>query len=905
MILIRKLKIKSERLIRSESGYYLRLLLSASNNFRLTVQGAFKPSLSVIEIFVTNSEELLDATLVKGKLVAQDSISAILAGNYGLVQPFYLAEEQRDIELKFRQSRPERGDEHLFPHSACTAFLLALFKSAQDWKDPPRAKTSMLNLRKELLRSVDHKDYNTHLPPSAYITEQMHKVTMKVQGTVDNPAVERPNTYTEAMYPLVSKDNKHQSRILSTDAKIKGFLPVEKKLHGAVGPEWPFYIPTIKGKEKPISDTDLFNVIKGFQPPKKLELPMDTVRDMLYVLRTNTVLLSREEWDATGVARLIGNAYEENRPLTEQEFRMFQSLLNDRCRDIERHAGNVLTVMANLQLSQRDAVIKALKQPLKDLPQIEPLDFDILKVSALFGKKIFGAANDSKFASIARKRRAQQDARDEAAKNATRQAYTKKSYGKPFHPDNFTPRRSPRKSNPPSHYTVKKKQVVQDKVDTGKAVVVTEAAEVDTEVNMVKAQTGLKVVKEIEVGHLQAPPLTRSDHQKLALGTAPVGAALTACIHKWEQISTPTTILAIIRQGYLLPFIKGKFPPVTQNPQEYKIGQEEQVAVELLKLQEKEAIEEVLPPYGPGFYNLLFVVPKQPEGWRPVLNVRALNEYVTKVNFKMETSNTVQVALADAKWAVTLDLKDAFFHIPMHPKARPFLRFMSQNKVWQFKVPPFGLTVAPFLFTWVMRPVVKELRRQGIRVHIYLDDMIIFHTDEITLRHHRDTALTLLQELGFHINWGKSQLVPVSTIVYLGMEFTLKSSLVRPPMDKCLEIKELAQKFMDNAYMTARQWSILLGKLAFLATMVPQGRLHQRELQFHLRQHWDFNWDLQTTVQIPMTESVQQTLSWWTHIPNLRVGKPLSQPSPSRTIFTDASLEGWGGHMGSHMASGL
>ena len=108
--------------------------------------------------------------------------------------------------------------------------------------------------------------------------------------------------------------------------------------------------------------------------------------------------------------------------------------------------------MANLQLSQRDAVIKALKQPLKDLPQIEPLDFDILRVSALFGKKIFGAANDSKFASIARKRRAQQDARDEAAKNATRQAYTKKSYGKPFRPDNFTPRRSPRKSNPPSHY---------------------------------------------------------------------------------------------------------------------------------------------------------------------------------------------------------------------------------------------------------------------------------------------------------------------------------------------------------------------------------------------------------------------------------------------------------------------
>ena len=329
------------------------------------------------------------------------------------------------------------------------------------------------------------------------------------------------------------------------------------------------------------------------------------------------------------------------------------------------------------------------------------------------------------------------------------------------------------------------------------------------------------------------------------------------------------------------------------------------MAVELLKLQEKEAMEEVLLPYGPGFYNLLFVVPKQPEGWRPVLNVRALNEYVTKVNFKIETPSTVQVALADAKWAVTLGLKDAFFHIPMHPKARPFLRFMSQNKVWQFKVLPFGLTVAPFLFTWVMRPVVKELRRQGIRVHIYLDDMIIFHTDETTLRHHRDTALTLLQELGFHINWGKSQLVPVSTIVHLAMEFTLKSSLVRPPDGQMLRNQRADSEVYGQCLHDSQTVEHSTEQVGFSSINGSTREATSKGTSIPFASTLGLQLGSTDHSSNSMTESVQQTLSCWTHIPNLRVGKPLSQPSPSRTIFTDASLEGWGGHMGSLMASDL
>ena len=54
-------------------------------------------------------------------------------------------------------------------------------------------------------------------------------------------------------------------------------------------------------------------------------------------------------------------------------------------------------------------------------------------------------------------------------------------------------------------------------------------------------------------------------------------------------------------------------------------------------------------------------------------------------------------------WAVTLDIKDAYFHIPTHMKSRKFLRFLWRKKAFQFVVLPFGLSSAPRVFTLVFK----------------------------------------------------------------------------------------------------------------------------------------------------------------------------------------------------------
>ena len=61
----------------------------------------------------------------------------------------------------------------------------------------------------------------------------------------------------------------------------------------------------------------------------------------------------------------------------------------------------------------------------------------------------------------------------------------------------------------------------------------------------------------------------------------------------------------------------------------------------------------------------------------------------------METQRAIRKALTQGDWVISIDLKDAYFHIPVHPTARKYLRFTHLQEIYQFKALPFGLTSVP------------------------------------------------------------------------------------------------------------------------------------------------------------------------------------------------------------------
>jgi hypothetical protein len=90
-----------------------------------------------------------------------------------------------------------------------------------------------------------------------------------------------------------------------------------------------------------------------------------------------------------------------------------------------------------------------------------------------------------------------------------------------------------------------------------------------------------------------------------------------------------------------------------------------------------------------------------------------------------------------------------------------FLRFVWNNKVYQFLAVPFGLADAPQVFTRGFQTVISHLHTPSVQAHSYLDDSLLKEFDSEILSRHTYLFIRLLLDLGFLISWKKSQRLPV------------------------------------------------------------------------------------------------------------------------------------------------
>lgn len=103
-----------------------------------------------------------------------------------------------------------------------------------------------------------------------------------------------------------------------------------------------------------------------------------------------------------------------------------------------------------------------------------------------------------------------------------------------------------------------------------------------------------------------------------------------------------------------------------------------------------------------------------------------------------------------------LDLKDAYVVVPMQPDSRRFLTFKHNNAVYQYNSLAFGISVAPRVFTKLMRYTIKPLRQQGIRLVHYLGDICLLTKSDAEMEQVKETVINHLTKLGFLINWKRA-----------------------------------------------------------------------------------------------------------------------------------------------------
>ncbi len=276
-----------------------------------------------------------------------------------------------------------------------------------------------------------------------------------------------------------------------------------------------------------------------------------------------------------------------------------------------------------------------------------------------------------------------------------------------------------------------------------------------------------------------------------------------------------------------------------------------------------------------------------------------------KLPFKMLTHRRMIKCIQPQDWFAAIDLKDAYFHVSILPRHRPFLRFAFEGRAWQYRVLPFGLSLSPRVFTKVVEGALTPLREVGVRILNYLDDWLILAQSREQLGDHRDLVLRHLSQLGLRVNWEKSKLSPVQRISFLGVELDSVSMTARLTEERAQAVLNCLSSYRGRNVVPLKQFQRLLGHMASAAAVTPLRLLHMRPLPHWLHSRvprWAWR---RGTLRVGISKQCRRSLSPWTDLAFLRAGVPLEQVSRHTVVTTDASNTGWGATCNGQAASGL
>ena len=263
----------------------------------------------------------------------------------------------------------------------------------------------------------------------------------------------------------------------------------------------------------------------------------------------------------------------------------------------------------------------------------------------------------------------------------------------------------------------------------------------------------------------------------------------------------------------------------------------------------------------------------------------------------METVASVLLSVREGDFLASLDLKDAYFQIPIHGSSRKLLRFMSEGTVYQFKALCFGLSTAPQVFTRVFAAVSAWAHARGIRLLRYLDDWLVLSSlgeegqgvDQgapLALSHPRDCDKR--EEVG-------SRALAVCEVSRYDHRYRCRQGL--PVSSKSREVPYGSGEILFHANLPQLSfWQVILGHLASLERLVPHGRLRMRSLQWHLKSQWSPESD-PPSLPVALPEEARRDLSWWMVRDHLLVGVRFGTPAPDLHLYSDASSSGWGAHL--------
>ena len=292
----------------------------------------------------------------------------------------------------------------------------------------------------------------------------------------------------------------------------------------------------------------------------------------------------------------------------------------------------------------------------------------------------------------------------------------------------------------------------------------------------------------------------------------------------------------------------------------------------------------VIRPSNSPYSNPIVLVRKKDGSLRFCVDYRRLNSITRKDAYPMPNVDAMILSLGKPQFFTTLDIKDAYWCIPMEEDSIEKTAFPTPNGLYEWTVMPFGLANAPATFERFIERVMRDFL--GKFMHVYFDDLLIVSETWADHLQHIENALERLRQAGLRLKSTKCR-IAACEVEFLGHKITVEG--LTKDDAKVKAVREFPRP------QNLKQLRQFLGLTGYYRKFVRGFALIARPLNNLMKEGIEFEWtdECHRAFQRLIHEVCEEvTLKF----PDFKAAK--EDPTRALVIQTDASKEGLAGILG-------
>ena len=209
-----------------------------------------------------------------------------------------------------------------------------------------------------------------------------------------------------------------------------------------------------------------------------------------------------------------------------------------------------------------------------------------------------------------------------------------------------------------------------------------------------------------------------------------------------------------------------------------------------------------------------------------------------------------------------------------------------------FTVLPFGLSIAPYIFTKCLKPLEKYWRFNGVNIALFLDDGWLIDSDRDICAVLATNIWSDLRKSGFITNDKKSQWCPSQVLEWLGIIWNTIDGTISISERRVNSITKSVDKILfSDRLVSARELASLVGRIISGGTVFGNiSRLMTRYCSISVASAQDWN------SKFYLDQYCVRELHIWEQL-NFRVVSDFPYRMSNYVLYSDASATGCGAHL--------